>query len=120
MEHRFPKRDKLCGTIRIQSLYREGKRFTAWPLRVTYRKDDEHTRVLIWAPKSLFKHAVDRNRMRRVMREAWRLNYNEKAFTQSYQVSIVYMDKQLQDYEAIVRAMKKIIKHLSNPEQKES
>ena len=73
MDKRFPKHSKLCGQMRIAQLYHEGKRFVVWPLRVTYQAVEDDTQVLIWAPKSLFKHAVDRNHMRRLMREAYRL-----------------------------------------------
>ena len=79
----FPKAEKLCGQLRIKSLYDNGKRFTCYPLRVTYivkrpsnncqttikpLSNNRQTTVLIWAPKSLFRHAVDRNRLRRLMR----------------------------------------------------
>ena len=71
----FPKSEKLCGEQAVDHLYKNGKRFVVWPLRVTYLLvDHAPTQVLIWAPKSLFKHAVDRNRLRRQMREAYRLN----------------------------------------------
>ena len=62
--------------MRIAQLYKEGKRFTAWPLRVTYMpiaKSQEpiaNSQILVWAPKSLFKRAVKRNHLRRLMREA--------------------------------------------------
>ncbi len=66
----------------------------------------EETQVLIWAPKSLFKHAVDRNRLRRQMREAWRLSAKPQ---HPCQIAINYMDKQMQPYVAIERAMHKMI-----------
>ena len=75
MNATFPKSEKLCGAQSVDHLYKQGKRFVAWPLRVTYLPITEApTQVLIWAPKALFKHAVDRNRLRRQMREAYRLN----------------------------------------------
>jgi len=71
----FPKSEKLCGKLRITALYQEGRRVSSFPLRVTYRivpESDAAPVVLIWAPKSLFRHAVDRNHLRRLMREAYR------------------------------------------------
>ena len=97
----------------IRHLYAEGGRFVVWPLRITYlRTDNELTQVLVWAPKNLFKHATDRNRLRRQIRESYRLNKlpMEKM---GLQVAFNYMDKQMQPYNVINKAMQKAVKKLS-------
>ena len=71
----FPKSRHLCGAIRIQTLHRTGRHMVCWPIKVTYLPA-ETTQVMVWAPKRLFKHAVDRNRLKRQLREAWRLHQN--------------------------------------------
>ena len=111
-KHIFPKCEKLCGKLRVEALYKTGKRFVVWPLRVTYIPSSEPTEVLIWAPKSLFKHAVDRNRLRRQMREAYRLQKHLLG-DRSYQVAFNYMDKQKQDYAVIEKAMRKALLKLA-------
>lgn len=122
MTRTFPKTEKLCGQTRIEQLYRHGKRFVAWPLRVTYLPtDDAPTEVLIWAPKSLFKHAVDRNRLRRQMREAYRLNRQILADTgKTYQIAFNYMEKDMHDYHTIDKAMRRALKRLSLQEEARS
>ncbi len=110
MPNAFPKHNKLCGQERIARLYKEGKRFVAWPLRVTWQPTEEDTQVLVWAPKSLFKHAVQRNHLRRLMREAYRLH--QDILTSKVVVAFNYMDKEEQPYavieKAVVKALKKI------------
>ena len=87
----------------------------AWPLRVSYIvSPDNANRILIWAPKSLFRHAVDRNRLRRQMREAYRLNKEMLSHSDTrYHIAFNYIDKTMQDYSVISKAMKKALKKLS-------
>ena len=115
MGFRFPKQNKLCGQMRIAQLYKEGKRFTAWPLRVTYRKltnedgvSNLPTQILVWAPKSLFKHAVQRNHLRRLMREAYRLN-QDLLGEGHYQIAFNYIDKEEQSFATINKAICKAL-----------
>ena len=112
MPNTFPKHNKLCGQVRIASLYKEGKRFTAWPMRVTYQPTEEETQVLVWAPKSLFKRAVKRNHLRRLMREAYRL-HQELLGDKHYQIAFNYMDKEEQSFATIEKAVCKALRKIS-------
>ena len=116
----FPKHSKLCGKERIAELYKSGKRFTAWPLRVTYMPAEQDTQVLVWAPKSLFKHAVQRNHLRRLMREAYRLHQNlltndqSPMSNKSYLIAFNYMDKEVQPYAVVEKAVCKALNKITN------
>lgn len=74
----FPKKEHLCGEIRTGKLFAEGSAFIVYPVRVVYKvvdeKCDANVRVMVSVPKKRFKHAVDRNRIKRLLREAYRLN----------------------------------------------
>lgn len=111
MPNVFPKHNRLCGQERIAQLYRQGQRFTAWPLRVTYAPAEQETQVLVWAPKSLFKRAVKRNRLRRLMREAYRLHRD--LLEGHYQIAFNYMDKEEQSYSVIEKAVCKALKKIN-------
>ena len=109
LRYTFPKSEKLCGQTSIDYLYRHGKRFVAWPLRVTYLPCADANQVLIWAPKSLFKRAVHRNHLRRLMREAYRLQKGILGNTTHVQVAFNYIDKEQQSFDVIARAMRKAL-----------
>ena len=106
--------------MRIASLYKEGKRFTAWPLRVTYQAISHHpseisshpseisNQILVWAPKSLFKRAVKRNHLRRLMREAYRL-HQDLLQEQHFEIAFNYIDKEEQPFSVIEKAVVKAL-----------
>ena len=97
--------------MRIAQLYKDGERFTAWPLRVTYMPTDGETQVLVWAPKALFKHAVKRNRIRRLMREAYRLN--QGMLDGNFLIAFNYIDKEEQPYAVIEKAVCKALRKIA-------
>ncbi|MBP8903273.1 MAG: ribonuclease P protein component [Paludibacteraceae bacterium] len=75
----FPKKEHLYGEKVIENLHTTGSSFLVYPLRVVYlnvSQPDEQipVRVMIGVSKKKFKKAVDRNRAKRLMREAYRLN----------------------------------------------
>lgn len=74
------KEERICSKKLINELFTgNGRSMTAFPLRVVFMKRtivDEQPRaaMLVSVPKRYFKHAVDRNRVKRQVREAFRHN----------------------------------------------
>ena len=79
--HTLPKAARLRGEKQIERLFRHPQRksLTAYPLRMIYTIElqDNTTiplRIMLSVPKRLLRHAVDRNRAKRQLREAIRLH----------------------------------------------
>ena len=80
----FGKQEKLCAKRAIDRLFVGGnsRSVVAFPIRLVYmpverEQDESLLKVLVTVSKKHFKHAVDRNRTKRLLREAWRLHRNE-------------------------------------------
>jgi ribonuclease P protein component len=118
----FPKKEHLCGEIRIGKLYAEGKAFIVYPLRVVYKvsegADNVPLKVLVSVPKKRFKHAVDRNRIKRLMRETYRLNklkINELATEKelAIQIAFNYVADNEMDFASLNRKMEKALSQIA-------
>lgn len=73
----FRKSERICGKNEIETLYRKGQSKTIFPFKLfwifTEQENLSPCRILISVPKRNFKKAHDRNRIKRQIREAYRL-----------------------------------------------
>lgn len=71
------KEERLCSKKAIDALFAgsDSKSLSAYPIRAVYRHTEEAgIRILVSVSKRRFRHAVDRNRAKRQLREAYRQN----------------------------------------------
>lgn len=121
-QYTFKKSERITSRLLQDQLFhsKESKSVTAYPvkavfLRVSHHEDDAPVQILVSVPKRLFKRAVKRNRIKRQIREAYRLN---KAIIptppegQQLLIAFVYMSDRIyttQDIEArVVKILNKI------------
>lgn len=115
MKFTFAKEEKLKSRKQIEILFNEGKNVKAFPLRLIYHPIEFEGEFPIKAgfsvPKRVIKLAVDRNRIKRKIKELYRLNKHEFAqdLTKTVAFMFVYMAKEEVPYRELEEAMHKLI-----------
>lgn len=118
MEHTLHKQERLRGKIVVQRLFAEGKAFTCYPLRVVYKHNAScEQKVLFSVPKKRFKRAVDRNRIKRLMRESYRLNKELLAgYSGGFEVAFVSISDAVPSFELVQKKMREALVLLAGKE----
>ncbi len=108
------KNERLKSKKQTDLLFSEGKKFSVTPFRIFY---SENTSIStshqfgVGVSSKIFKKATDRNRIKRLVREAWRL---QKPLLQSKLVIFfIYTGKELPEYKEVFDKMGKAIEKLN-------
>ncbi|MBU3010938.1 ribonuclease P protein component [Polaribacter vadi] len=115
MKFTLGKQERLKSRKLIEKLYKEGNSVKAFPLRMVYLQtvhtSDFPAQVGVSVAKRNFKRAPHRNRLKRLMRETYRLQkeiiYNN--LEEPYVFMISYIGKEEKPYEELFSKMNKLL-----------
>lgn len=115
MRYTLGKDEKLKSKILIERLFAEGNYVKSFPLRLIYLKTNNTSKFPIQVgfsvPKRNVKLAVDRNRIKRLMREVYRkskFNFSDEISDQ-YVFMVIYMAKEEIKYKELELVLEKLI-----------
>lgn len=103
----LPRKEKLKSKKLIDQLFIEGKSVSNYPIKLIFLKTELPFDVTIQAgvtvPKKNFKNAVKRNRIKRLLRESYRLN-KDLIFNNSeggFAFLFIYLGRKMPEYQEI-------------------
>jgi len=114
--------NKLKSAISIETLLSENQFIVSYPLKCYYSFSNNSdiistVKVAFSVPKRIFKNAVDRNNLKRRMRESYRLSYknifvslnkNEKQLL----LFFIYIGKEKMEYATIEKSMHNVLQKI--------
>jgi ribonuclease P protein component len=119
----FTKEERLCNKKLIDELFHNGSSFLCYPFKVSWLIVEEPllfpAQVLFSVSKKRFKRAVDRNLIKRRIREAYRLYKQQYLYTglqdgeKKIIFSVGFIGKEISTYELIDKKMLKLLNELS-------
>lgn len=116
MNQNFPKTESLKSTKTIEHLFLEGNTHSKFPIKIFFLpKENIDVNLAAFAvPKRNFKSAVDRNRVKRQLREAYRLNKQllDNIHGKKFVMLFLYLGKVKPQYAELEKAMVKLLKKL--------
>lgn len=120
------KDERLCSKKLIERLFSGGnKSFPLFPIRVVYMPlaSDENkadVSILISVPKKRFKHAVDRNHVKRQIREAYRFHkyilldtLKTKETPTKMALTFIWIDNKIHSTKEVDHKVKKLLTHIA-------
>ena len=123
MDESFGKKEKLKSKIIIDRLFAEGNSVKKYPLRLVYLplKDPSErlNKVAVSVPKRNFKRAVDRMKIKRLMREAYRKNKYlvTSDLSRNYALMLIYTGREIWNYQELFRSTRELLKKFVEQEK---
>lgn len=119
------KKERIKSTKRIDELFLSGESFISYPLRIVFLKkelsdsSEPSVGMMVSVSKKKFKRAVKRNRVKRLVREAFRLNKTGfyvlcQRQNTCLDIAFLYLKNELPDFQEIEKAIQKTIVLLEN------
>jgi ribonuclease P protein component len=116
MQQTFKKQERLKKSKLIEQLFAEGKSITVFPIKLIYFQIDHQSpykvQAGVSASKRNFKKAVDRNKIKRLLREVYRKNkylIYDSENTKKHIFMFIYLGKIELDYQTLEKKMVELI-----------
>jgi len=114
----FPKKEKLNSKIKIDNLFRSKNTFTYNKIKVHWiinSSEENQSETLISVPKKIIPLSTKRNKIKRLIRESYRLNKNILQLdNQGINISFMFLSSEIPEYNSLEEKIKVILHRLND------
>jgi ribonuclease P protein component len=119
MNQRLYKTERLKSQKIIETLFAKGEKLSSYPVKLIYQKNENTSaiahQVAFSVPKRNIKKAVDRNKIKRRMREAYRKNKHLLNLPDNIKLAymFIYLEKTVFTFQEIEQKIKILLLRLN-------
>ena len=113
--------ERLKGKKQIERLFTSGHSVGAFPLRVVYMESESTHKIGVSVSKKHFKSAVDRNRIKRILRVAVKDQFCEvlEGLNLKYALMVLYVGKEMPNTPDLKSQFQSLIKRFNKKQSNE-
>ena len=116
--NKFPKRERLNSKIKTDNLFKSKNTFTYNKIKVNWDVNfskENHTEILISVPKKIIPLAIKRNKIKRLIRESYRINKNILQLKeQELNIFFLFLSSEIPQYNSSEEKIKVILHRLND------
>ena len=122
----FTKQERLCSKILIDEIFKNGQKIKSFPFMATFlpinsneNQWEKPVKIVISVPKKRVKLAVKRNKLKRQIKEAYRLNKSDfyanlNTKNKNLALFLIYIGKEKENYSFIEKKIKLLLTDIQN------
>ena len=116
--NKFPKKERLNSKIKIDNLFKSKNTFTYNRIKVYWdvnSSEQNYSEILISVPKRIIPLATKRNKIKRLIRESYRINKNILQLdNQGINISFMFLSSEIPEYNSLEEKIKVILYRLND------
>lgn len=115
--YKFSKKERLCSNLDIQRLFDENNYFIYEKIKVYWNlilSEENNTEVLFSVPKKIIPKAVNRNKIKRLIRESYRKNKKVIKNKNQLHLGFIYLSPEIPSFNSLEEKIKVILQRLNN------
>ena len=115
--YKFSKKERLCSNSDIERLFEQNNYFIHEEIKVYWNfvlSEENNIEALFSVPKKIIPKAVNRNKIKRIIKESFRKNKSLIKNTNKLHLGFIYLSPEIPNFNSLEEKIKVILQRLNN------